>query len=98
MTSSATPCRTLAMTTPTRCARALGAFSGTVVLVGAGKMGGGLPEGWLALGLDPGSVAVVEPQPGPGLSALGARGLRLNPSANAIAPAAAIVLAVKPQV
>ena len=28
-------------------------FSGTLVLVGAGKMGGAMLEGWLALGLDP---------------------------------------------
>ena len=28
-------------------------FSGLLVLVGAGKMGGALLEGWLRLGLDP---------------------------------------------
>ena len=38
-------------------------FSGAVVLVGAGKMGGALLEGWLKLGLDPRHVAVLEPRP-----------------------------------
>jgi pyrroline-5-carboxylate reductase len=72
-------------------------FSGTILLVGAGKMGGALLEGWLALGLDPKAVAVIEPQPAPEMSALVARGLRLNPAVDAIGAAAAIVLAVKPQ-
>jgi pyrroline-5-carboxylate reductase len=73
-------------------------MSGTVVLIGAGKMGAALLEGWLALGLDPKTVAVIEPQPAPEIGALGPRGVRLNPAANAVGPAAAIVLAVKPQV
>jgi pyrroline-5-carboxylate reductase len=67
------------------------------VLVGAGKMGGALLDGWLTLGLDPKSVAVLEPQPSPDMTALAARGLRLNPEADAIGNAAAVVLAVKPQ-
>ena len=32
---------------------------GTLVLVGAGKMGGAMLEGWLALGLAPHSVVVM---------------------------------------
>ena len=40
-------------------------FTGTLVLVGAGKMGGAMLEGWLALGLDPAKVAIKEPQPAP---------------------------------
>ncbi len=36
---------------------------GILALVGAGKMGGAMLEGWLALGLDPKNVVVVEPQP-----------------------------------
>ena len=54
-------------------------FSGLLVLVGAGKMGGALLEGWLRLGLDPKNVAVLEPQPSPQIAALAQRGLRLNP-------------------
>ncbi|HYA07918.1 MAG TPA: pyrroline-5-carboxylate reductase [Xanthobacteraceae bacterium] len=72
-------------------------FSGLVVLVGAGKMGGALLEGWLRLGLDPIKVAVLEPQPSPQIAALAARGLRLNPDPQTLTAAAAIVIAVKPQ-
>jgi pyrroline-5-carboxylate reductase len=70
---------------------------GPLLLVGAGKMGGALLEGWLRLGLDPAQLAVIEPKPSPQISALGARGVRLNPQAGETARAAAIVVAVKPQ-
>lgn len=77
---------------------ALAGLTGTVVLVGAGKMGGALLEGWLTGGLDPHAVAVFEPQPTPELAALASRGLRLNPEADAVGAAAAVVIAVKPQI
>jgi pyrroline-5-carboxylate reductase len=73
-------------------------FSGLLVLVGAGKMGGALLEGWLALGLDPKHVAVLEPQPSPQISALVERGLQLNSDPSTLDNAAAIVIALKPQV
>jgi pyrroline-5-carboxylate reductase len=79
-------------------AKPLSELSGAVVLVGAGKMGGALLDGWLALGLDARTVSVIEPQPSPDVSALATRGLRLNPEPAQLGPAAAIVLAVKPQV
>jgi pyrroline-5-carboxylate reductase len=72
-------------------------FSGLTVLVGAGKMGGALLEGWLRLGLHPNTVAVIEPEPSAEIVALVARGVRLNPTAAALPGAAAIVIAVKPQ-
>src|SRR3954447_9443297 len=77
-------------------ARRLFGLSGPIVLVGAGKMGGAMLEGWLGLGLDPKQVVVVEPQPSPEIGALAARGLRVNPSA--VGAAAAIMVAVKPQI
>ena len=46
---------------------------GILALVGAGKMGGAMLEGWLALGLDPNNVVVVEPQPSPEIVALSNR-------------------------
>lgn len=73
-------------------------LSGTILLAGAGKMGSALLDGWLALGLAPRNVAVLEPQPTPELTALRARGLRLNPSPAAVGKVAAVVVAVKPQV
>src|SRR5882724_7202718 len=69
---------------------------GTLVLVGAGKMGSALLAGWLGMGLDPRKIAVIEPKPAKELLALKRRGLRINPSAK-IAGAAVIVLAIKPQ-
>ena len=71
--------------------------TGTLVLVGAGKMGTALLEGWLRLGLEPARVAIIEPQPSREVAALAARGLRLNPTMNAVGAPAAIVVAVKPQ-
>jgi pyrroline-5-carboxylate reductase len=82
----------------TKDAPTLANLSGTILLAGAGKMGSAMLEGWLALGLDARRVAVLEPQPTPELAALIARGLRLNPSRDAVGELAAAVVAVKPQV
>jgi pyrroline-5-carboxylate reductase len=62
-----------------------------LLLVGAGKMGSALLNGWLAAGLPPQQVSVVEPNPSAELASLG---VDINPSAT---PHAIIVLAVKPQ-
>ena len=79
-------------------ASSLGNFSGTLALVGTGKMGGAMLMGWLELGLDPGLVAVIDPQPSNEITALAARGLRLNPdNAAPLEKAAVVVIAVKPQ-
>ena len=76
--------------------RPLGSLSGMIVLVGAGKMGGAMLEGWLALGLDVKNLVVLEPQPTRDIWGLTGHGLQLNP-ANPIGEAAAIVIALKPQ-
>jgi pyrroline-5-carboxylate reductase len=78
-------------------ARPLAGLSGTILLAGAGKMGGAMLEGWLALGLSPEHVVVIEPQPSREIAALCERGLRLNPSRDAAGDVAAVVVAVKPQ-
>jgi len=70
-------------------------FSGTLVLVGAGKMGGAMLEGWLALGLNPHKIAILEPKPALEISALAARGVRINPAS--VDDASVIVIAIKPQ-
>jgi pyrroline-5-carboxylate reductase len=77
--------------------RLLADLSGTILLAGAGKMGGAMLEGWLALGLSPEHVAVIEPQPSREIAALCERGLRLNPSPDAAGDVTAVVIAVKPQ-
>jgi pyrroline-5-carboxylate reductase len=71
--------------------------AGTLVLIGAGKMGGALIEGWLRLGLAPSRLAVIEPQPSPDIAGLTARGMRLNPAPDQLRDPAALVIAVKPQ-
>jgi pyrroline-5-carboxylate reductase len=81
----------------TEAKRDLRDFTGRLVIVGAGKMGGALLEGWLRLGLEPKTVAVFEPQPAPQISALGGRGLQINPNINSLTNVEAIVVAVKPQ-
>jgi pyrroline-5-carboxylate reductase len=74
----------------------LGEFRGTLVLVGAGKMGSAMLDGWLARGLDPKKIIVIEPGPVKAVRALARRGLKLNPK-DKVGVASAIVIAVKPQ-
>ena len=76
-------------------ASALKQITGTIVLAGAGKMGGAMLTGWLAGGLDAKRVAVIEPYPSAEITALVAKGIRLNPTDPGIADT--LVVAVKPQ-
>lgn len=77
----------------------LSKLSGTLLLVGAGKMGQAMLDGWLSRGLKPKQVAVIDPQPAKSIKALTKRGVKLNakPGPKQPADAAAIVIAVKPQ-
>jgi pyrroline-5-carboxylate reductase len=70
---------------------------GTIALAGAGKMGGAMLTGWLAQGLDPKRVVVIEPHPSSEINALAAKGVRLNPSAKQVGEVDTLVVAVKPQ-
>ena len=71
-------------------------FPGRLVLLGAGKMGSAMLEGWLARGLDPRKLTVLEPQPAKSVKALTRRGVALNPKGKPLT-ASAVVIAVKPQ-
>ena len=63
-----------------------------MVLLGCGQMGGALLRGWLARGLPPAAVQVIDPRPGDWLAATG---VGVN---GALPPRAAVALiAVKPQ-
>ncbi|MFS8035391.1 pyrroline-5-carboxylate reductase [Xanthobacter sp. AM11] len=74
-------------------------LSGPVVLLGAGKMGGAMLEGWLRLGLPPAGAVVLDPNlPAEAAAALAARGVAVNPPLDGVPPPAVILLAVKPQV
>ena len=67
-----------------------------LVLVGAGKMGGAMAQGWLDAGLSASSLTILEPNPSPEIASLAAdRGIALNP--HIAAPPDMLVLAVKPQ-
>jgi pyrroline-5-carboxylate reductase len=69
----------------------------SLVLVGAGKMGGAMARGWLDAGLPASSLTMLEPNPSPEIAALAAgRGLTLNPEF-AAEPPDMLVLAIKPQ-
>lgn len=71
---------------------------GPVLLIGAGKMGGALLDGWLSRGLDPKSVFVIDPAlPDHAVDRLIKAGCRLAPQAGDLSNPAAIVIAVKPQ-
>jgi pyrroline-5-carboxylate reductase len=72
---------------------------GSLVLVGAGKMGTAMLDGWLAQGLNAKKLIVIEPLPAKSLKALARRGVKLNPKPGpkAKADAGAIIVAVKPQ-
>jgi pyrroline-5-carboxylate reductase len=75
------------------------ALKGTLVLVGAGKMGGALLEGWLKGGADARKIVAFDPAPPPEMAALLQKhGIRLNPDARSVTDAEVIVIAVKPQV
>ncbi len=76
---------------------ALKNFTGSLVLAGAGKMGGAMLSGWLDGGLDPKRVTIIEPYPSDDTRAFVARGVHLNPEMTSIGKADVLVLAVKPQ-
>ena len=88
--------KAVTQTTPARAS--LSDFTGTLTLIGAGKMGSAMLDGWLALGLDPAKVAVIEPEPSAELARLVARGLALNPPSAVSRATSVIVIAIKPQI
>jgi pyrroline-5-carboxylate reductase len=68
-----------------------------LLLIGAGKMGGAMLEGWLKQGMQPGQITVVDPMPSQRMRELAQQGLRLSPPAEDISKIDVIVLAIKPQ-
>ena len=63
-----------------------------LVLLGCGKMGSAMLRGWLARGLPPGAVTVIDPQPSDWVRGTG---VRIN--ADLPADPAVAIVAVKPQ-
>ncbi len=70
-------------------------FLKRILLVGCGKMGGALLEGWIKNGLSRNDIVVIEPEPSERLRDLGENGLTLNP--DFAFEVGVCVLAIKPQ-
>ncbi|WP_119389500.1 pyrroline-5-carboxylate reductase [Taklimakanibacter lacteus] len=74
-------------------------LKGTLVLVGAGKMGGAMLEGWLKSGVKASQVVALDPSPPPEILALLQKhAIRHNPAVATIKDAEVVLIAVKPQV
>lgn len=71
--------------------------NGAVVLVGCGRLGSAILEGWLATStVAPAELIILTPSDKPATEAARAAGARINPPLEALADARAVVLAVKP--
>ena len=65
---------------------------GPIGLLGAGRMGGALIEGWTRAGaIDPKALIIIEPHPSDPIAALGAR---LNPPASELSEIRTLILAM----
>lgn len=69
----------------------------TVILVGCGRLGSAMVEGWRASGaVDARDLIILTPSEKPAAEAARAAGASVNPPAESLAGARAVVLAVKP--
>ncbi len=69
-----------------------------ILLLGAGRMGGALIEGWrLAGAFGPSDLIIREPLVSEAVQALGDAGARINPADSILSDAKTVLLAVKPQ-
>jgi pyrroline-5-carboxylate reductase len=72
---------------------------GTLVLLGAGKMGGAMLEGWLKAGISPQQIVALDPSPPVEVrAAIEASGVRLNPDLQSVQNIEVLLVAVKPQI
>jgi pyrroline-5-carboxylate reductase len=70
----------------------------SLVLLGAGKMGGAMLEGWLSVGMDGPRITILDPHPSAEIVTIsGAHHVRLNPPLARIPAPSVVVLAIKPQ-
>ncbi len=74
-------------------------LKGNLVLLGAGKMGGAMLEGWLKAGADAKKIVALDPSPPPEIKALIEKhAIRHNPPVALIGETEVILAAVKPQI
>src|SRR4051812_42098328 len=69
-----------------------------ILMLGAGRMGGAILEGWgKAAAFAPSDLIIVDPYPSEAAQACAAAGAKLNPPDAELAAARTVILAVKPQ-
>lgn len=74
-------------------------LTGSLVLVGAGKMGGAMLEGWLKSGVPAKQIVALDPAAGDEMKAkLKSWNVRLNPKPEDVTKPQVLLVAVKPQV
>jgi pyrroline-5-carboxylate reductase len=74
-------------------------LKGTLVLLGAGKMGGAMLEGWLRAGVPPQQIVALDPAPpAEVLHVIARNGIAHNPDISRIDNVEVLLAAVKPQV
>lgn len=79
--------------------KAEGRLNGRLFLVGAGKMGGAMLQGWLEQGLSPEQVAIFDPVLSTDMTRFATeKGIEINPKMADLAPPQVLLLAVKPQI
>jgi pyrroline-5-carboxylate reductase len=74
-------------------------LKGTLVLLGVGKMGGAMLNGWLRSGISPQQIVTLDPSPPTEvLEVISAQGIKHNPKIEDITDVEVLLAAVKPQV
>ena len=74
-------------------------LDGNLVLLGAGKMGGAMMAGWLAAGLSPEKIVVLDPgPPDEVLKLIEDNAILLNPPPDQLENVEILLVAVKPQI
>jgi pyrroline-5-carboxylate reductase len=69
-----------------------------ILMLGAGRLGGALIEGWRGAGVfEPSDLMIREPNPSAAIEGCAEAGARLNPPDSVLAEARTVLLAVKPQ-
>jgi pyrroline-5-carboxylate reductase len=70
-----------------------------ILMLGAGRMGGAILDGWRLAGAFPDSeLMICDPKPGEAAARAGAEGAAVNPKASELAKARTVLLCVKPQI
>jgi pyrroline-5-carboxylate reductase len=70
-----------------------------ILILGAGRMGGAMIDGWALTGAVAAPALIIrEPQPNPTVERAQAGGARVNPSDDVLGEAATVLMALKPQI